>query len=400
MPPTPSNPAENSDPKTEAKRALGGEDRVLAEQAAEAALEKRRLEAARAMEGEVERKRREVREFQRRERELATANSASAQAAAAEQAAWQAAQTKAAAAKAQRLEAREAQARLERIDQATTQVSELQKAPVNLNPLRTLRTDMAKAVREDGVSAASIAQSEDGRRALATGEPTPPNSRWLWIIIGLVVIGGGLGGWWYWSNQSPAISTPQPAPVTPAINLIFAENTLDLALDTARTPGDVTNAINQILNNPPSGVIALTPTAGGAPISLIALGEKIKWQPPASLVNIFEPAFMLGAHQSASSTERFLILKTRLYDQAFAGMIAWEKTLADDLWPLFTKNSAAAPLITNYSDKLVRNKDARQATRPDGSVIIFYGFLDQNTIAITTNQATFSELALRYSNRQ
>ena len=70
----------------------------------------------------------------------------------------------------QRREAREKLKEIGAAAEASELVEKLKVKELNLSPLRTLKGDMARAVREEGVSVASVALSEQARRQ-ANGSP-------------------------------------------------------------------------------------------------------------------------------------------------------------------------------------------------------------------------------------
>jgi hypothetical protein len=49
-----------------------------------------------------------------------------------------------------------------------------------------------------------------------------------------------------------------------------------------------------------------------------------------------------------------------------------------------------------FTDNVVVNKDVRDITSDDGTVLFLYGFLDDQTLIITTDTETFQEVNSRY----
>jgi hypothetical protein len=154
---------------------------------------------------------------------------------------------------------------------------------------------------------------------------------------------------------------------------------------------------------------------------------------PQTLTRTLLPTFLLGVH-AYDGNQALLILKTDSYEQAFSGMLAWERTMRDDLLPLFaytpparitqenmlatttatstlaatstqaqatstaTTTPEAAPsafLQTGFIDKIVENHDARVFQNNFGDVYFLWTFLDRGTIVITTNPNTLKEVILR-----
>ena len=127
---------------------------------------------------------------------------------------------------------------------------------------------------------------------------------------------------------------------------------------------------------------------------------------PNTLLRTLEPNFLLGVHSFNNTNQPFLILSVDSYEQGFAGMLAWETTMSQDLAPLFpTTSSLPAPstvaatstqvINTGFTDNVVDNHDARVLLDQNGNSILLWAFLDQQTIVITTNQYTLTEIISR-----
>jgi hypothetical protein len=121
--------------------------------------------------------------------------------------------------------------------------------------------------------------------------------------------------------------------------------------------------------------------------------------------------YILGVHVY-DGNQPFLILRVDSYEQAFSGMLAWERTMPQELAPLFTRTprpklpgevvpeaTSTVPSITStqFQDKIVENHDARVITNAQGDILLLWTFLDRNTLVIATNDATLRELISRRS---
>jgi hypothetical protein len=100
--------------------------------------------------------------------------------------------------------------------------------------------------------------------------------------------------------------------------------------------------------------------------------------------------------------EPYLLLKTKDFDTAFAGVLGWERTLSGDLAPLFGE-----PVVSSFDptartdtqlreaffkDEIVSNKNARVLLDEKGNERIVYAFTDRNTLIITTTPDAFATL--------
>ena len=136
--------------------------------------------------------------------------------------------------------------------------------------------------------------------------------------------------------------------------------------------------------------------------------KAIDAQVPASFLRSLSRDFMVGVHVF-NGNQPFIILSTGFYENAFVGMLEWERYLKKDLTPFFgeEKNKVVdatqasttvyKTTIPIFSDVVLKNKDVRVLKDDDGKIILLYSFVDQNTIVITTNESTFSEVLSRYT---
>ena len=135
---------------------------------------------------------------------------------------------------------------------------------------------------------------------------------------------------------------------------------------------------------------------------------------PPNLLRTVTPTFLLGVHVYVGN-QAFLILNVDSYEDAYAGMLAWESSMLADLSPLFaytpsphipeeniSTSSAVTPadefLQTGFVDRIVENHDARVLQNSTGDIYLLWTFLDRNTLVITTNDATLREIISRLQN--
>jgi len=150
---------------------------------------------------------------------------------------------------------------------------------------------------------------------------------------------------------------------------------------------------------------------------------------PGPLVRAFDPLFMLGvlgqplAHvtlpaatssatstQAATSTQSaatsttstttaatlvtvpdnqtILLMKLDSFDNAYAGMLAWEPAMREDLLPLFQSSEVlqSIPSGASWSDVSIKNKDARVLRDASGKTRLIYSFYNQNLLIITGSE--------------
>ncbi|MBP9701644.1 MAG: hypothetical protein KBD47_01525 [Candidatus Pacebacteria bacterium] len=104
--------------------------------------------------------------------------------------------------------------------------------------------------------------------------------------------------------------------------------------------------------------------------------------------------FMFGFHKTSATIEPYLVLKTEFFQNTFTGMLKWEPDLyADTKTWLSDKQVIDA---NTFEDRILKNKDVRILKDTSGNIAIIYGFLDRETLLITTNEETFLEIIDRF----
>jgi hypothetical protein len=121
---------------------------------------------------------------------------------------------------------------------------------------------------------------------------------------------------------------------------------------------------------------------------------------PPVLLRSLNASYMVGVY-AFNGNEPFIILTTSDYASSFSGMLAWEKTMPEDLGEVFTI-PAHTSTDTSYifTDEQLSNKDLRILKDQNGKTILLYSFLDKNTILITANEDIFSAMLGKYETSQ
>ncbi len=123
---------------------------------------------------------------------------------------------------------------------------------------------------------------------------------------------------------------------------------------------------------------------------------------PGELQRNVNEVFMFGIHVF-DGNEPYLVIKTSSYGNAFSGMLSWEKTIENDLKGIFTPtneevlatattSNTILGLKHHFKDKVVENRDSRYIQDKNGKTLLIYSFISTDTIVITTNEDTLSEI--------
>jgi len=117
---------------------------------------------------------------------------------------------------------------------------------------------------------------------------------------------------------------------------------------------------------------------------------------PQQLLRALEEDYLYGVHAFEEKIP-FLILKVRDYENAFGGMLEWQKSLAilRDFDVLFGVDRFPPVEVTEFTDVLIKNRDVRIIKDKDRELILLYSFTDRETLVLTTHGTTFDEILNR-----
>lgn len=265
-----------------------------------------------------------------------------------------------------------------------------------LKQIRTYQGDIAEALKRQQESLVSIQRSERLHHGAPQEPETPEQKRRkqiFYLIFGSFVffVLAGVGSWFTYNEFIRR--TVSPITAAPA-NRFISSNT-ETRLDTASIlKSELINSLRHATTNLGDnelGHIVLEKPSVTGPILLTSeeFLTKLESKAPGALVRALDPLFMFGAIGSKSTstpTSIFLIIKLTSFDNAFAGMLEWEKDLGQDLGPLFaTSATSSGPLAPNlFIDITDRNKDVR-ALMLNNVPVLLYSFFD-NTFLIVTDR--------------
>lgn len=116
---------------------------------------------------------------------------------------------------------------------------------------------------------------------------------------------------------------------------------------------------------------------------------------PSSLTRALDPDFMFGYHSSLGNNP-FIILRVKSYENAFAGMLDWEKTIIKELLPIFERENSKIDINNyNFKDIIIANKDVRAILNNEGKIEFAYSFFDKENLVIVNNETTLKEIYRR-----
>lgn len=293
--------------------------------------------------------------------------------------------------------------------------------PVSKNTIRSMRTykeDIAEAVRTQKASLTSVVAAEQERRSGISVDfikKPATNLKNIGVIFGstiFILLGIGVVSFFVFFYEKEEVLIKQDIS-----SLIFVEEQKEINI-TGKNAREILQTIGVERKNVslPLGQIShlyVTETVQEQEASMtriISAEEfltRINAQVSDAFLRSLDTPFMLGIHVF-NQNQPFIIFKSNSYQHSFAGLLEWERTIYQDL-KLFTgrKNDPVlgAPvnpqtgeeviLRENFEDKIIQNVDVRALLSEAGDIEFLYAFPNQQTLIITTNENTLSEVITR-----
>ena len=299
--------------------------------------------------------------------------------------------------------------------------------------IHTFQSDVANAIHTDNVSMIKVALAEKKRKEKqGTFDETagaPAQNKMIVVFIGIVILllliaGGVWFGWNYFkaqtqndaSSNDPAVSLTSRAPIE-------FEQVVLLNID-GKYVTDIEQAVRAEKNNElPFGTMKQIIFTKKIPAAQNDLGTTSSKTRPAilsewlssirsrasdSLIRALDPYFAFGIY-SYTPHDSFVLLKVNSYDNAYAGMLEWERYMEPDLQGQLVnrpstdtalKASSSAPTSSGtggktFVDRVINNKDSRVLLDDSGNIMLLYSFIDQNTLVIASSDKALKEIIFR-----
>ena len=274
----------------------------------------------------------------------------------------------------------------------------MDKKETPLKQIRTFQGDVAEALEKQRESLVSIQRAEQLKKSSGWSAPSMPESiqkrkQFFYLLLGsLFFIVLGAIGIKFGFNEFLRKTAP-PEIAVPENRFLSASTEMALDLSGASRETIITS-----LSTTTEGVsrgelkhIVLNKIVGEE-TELLTTSEFLKAlesRAPGNLVRAFDPLFMYGVLGDSV----FLIIRLVSFENAFAGMLTWEKSLGQDIGPLFATREflISLPLEPVFMDLTDRNKDIRILSL-DNQPIFLYSFFDNDTLIITDTLETLRTL--------
>jgi len=193
-------------------------------------------------------------------------------------------------------------------------------------------------------------------------------------------------------------------------SLLFAESSVPLPIENLNS-FDIKRLLSQaqLSAGTLGSITRIVPTVAdtdvdGSPLERAAtlqeFLEAIDADATPELIRALGSDFFFGLHTVDENAPIF-ITTVLSYERAFAGMLAWEKTLNTDLVPIFTAvpttKMGANGLLEErrFEDIVMRNYDVRALTDDTGTIQLYYSFPTRELLIIAESPYSFAEILAR-----
>jgi hypothetical protein len=285
-----------------------------------------------------------------------------------------------------------------------------------IKTIHTYTSDMADAVRINEASVIKIALAEKEKReqeAIYAEANDTKGSKFMLVFGGIVLIALSIFGWYFLSKKNEVANTPQQTKKDIEAFISYDDKAY-IDVTENKNQGDLSKSIK--IESDKSGkagsikALFLTENVNKAPqlLSLKNLLFLMDTQAPSALVRTLDDQYMIGTYterstdgqttESTPKTHLFLVFKAKDYNQAYAAMLTWEKTMLRDLFVLFNVDlgkDGEALFDKPWGDVLINNQNARILYDRNGKEILYYILTNKNNFIITDNQETIKEVSAR-----
>lgn len=273
----------------------------------------------------------------------------------------------------------------------------------------------------------------------------PFNTKVFLVLLAIIFILIGIIGGYYLYMKSPIAPVKTPTTQVQTSSSLIPSDSQEI-IDTTNlvTTSIVKSLERQINANQKAGTIkeiipVIKRDEKTYKLTATEAIEKIDIDAPEIIVRSLTSEWMLGIYSDQNGEkDGFIVLTTNFFQNTFAGMLQWEKLMADDirifLYPSSVKGIAntdemqkgviALPSETlssttasstvvvsstttepvlqqnftingSFKDRIIQNKDVRSFVNTNGKTLFLYSFIDSSHLVITGRESTLNEIINR-----
>jgi hypothetical protein len=279
------------------------------------------------------------------------------------------------------------------------------------SPLHTYSSDFRDRAGREGSSTFSVlAAQSDAGQSTRSPLPSPRRRSLLPLIAGAAMLLLGIGA------ATAAYLFTERSGIAPLMATVPSLIRYDEAVEVTGSGRELLGSVADVAaGGGVSGNVVVTyvtggtaTTSGSVPQPGGVLIRALSLPIPDILLRNIDQTSTVGVVTAGSETRPFMILKVNSYERTFAGMLAWERTIAQDLAPFYPPYAVSAPVSTStpaatttapalFTDAIVSNYDVRILRDSAGRSVLLYGYRGKDMLLIARDEASFSTLITRLS---
>lgn len=233
--------------------------------------------------------------------------------------------------------------------------------------------------------------------------PVRTGSKLIIMLISIILICIGILAGYYLYSRSPLVTSKTPPVVSNRSlpSLIPSDSQATVTTDDQTVPAIqamiVAEAARPLAAGRIKEIVMLEKKDGqDYRVSAAEMAALMDVPVPDIIARTLQPQWMFGVYADQGVNRTFIVVNTNLFQNAFAGMLAWEPTLPNDLKSYISPQDAAT---AQFKDEIVRNKDVRAFVTHTGRTMFLYSFIDNNTLVIAENETTLNAIVARLENK-
>ena len=293
------------------------------------------------------------------------------------------------------------------------------------------------------VSSTTIALAESRRKestdSLADAEPKHSGKKLIILLISLLLILGGIVAGYYLYSKSPLAPAPKIPSTQNNSSVIPSDTVINIILKDDFDYQELRLLTQKEILKPHQlgsivEIVLLLKDTRGNTTRLTGpyIAKQIDIGAPDILLRSLTAPWMLGIYTNPTGhSSSFVVVTTNFFQNAFAGMLQWERIMADDikdyLFPIPPRGIASVNLSATssatstsqgtttdqvheplkpyttvqgrFEDRIILNKDVRSFRTLNGEILFLYSFLDNTKLVIAGNEEALAEIIKRLEKR-
>lgn len=264
--------------------------------------------------------------------------------------------------------------------------------------VRTYQDDISSFVKNNKTSLSDIYLSKSNSGfSLEDTSIRDKNRKILGISVILIIIAVFITGLIFIYQKSSSVS--QNKTELKPISLVYKEYEKEIYIrnlnrsSISQEIGGQTNDISIPLNSIMNTYLTTGSTENKHIVDAVEFLVSLESRSSQKFLRFIENSLMLGTY-SSQGNHKFIILKTKSFENLFPETLKWEADILSDLEPYFGKKNV--PNL-EFKDIVLQNKDIRAILDEEGKIMFGYSFPSKNYLLIADDRSTFIELFRRLS---